>query len=86
VSDETDEVIEFFPTRGQAERMLARVLSDEPDWRGILRVERVELRRGTANQPAAARPQASLENGLGLAAEQPCLGRGGEAVLRRSLV
>jgi hypothetical protein len=42
-------VIEFFPTRWQAERMLAEALQDEPDWRGILRVEKVELRTGTAN-------------------------------------
>jgi hypothetical protein len=49
VSDEIDRVIEFFPTRWQAERMLARVLWDEPDWRGVLRVEKIEFRTGTAN-------------------------------------
>jgi hypothetical protein len=49
VSDEIDRVIEFFPTRWRAEEMLARVLWDEPDWQGILRVEKVELRTGTAN-------------------------------------
>jgi hypothetical protein len=40
VSDEIDRVIEFFPTRREAERMLEQVLHDEPDWREILRVER----------------------------------------------
>jgi hypothetical protein len=49
VSDEIDRVIEFFPTRWQAERMLAKVLWDEPDWHGILRVEKIEFRTGTAN-------------------------------------
>jgi hypothetical protein len=32
-----------------AERMLAQVLCDEPDWREILRVEKVEFRAGMAN-------------------------------------
>jgi hypothetical protein len=49
VSDEINQVIEFFPSRWQAERMLAKVLWDEPAWRGILRVEKVEFRTGTAN-------------------------------------
>jgi hypothetical protein len=49
VSDEIDEVIEFFPTRQQAERMLDHALQDESDWRGILRVEKVEFRTGRAN-------------------------------------
>jgi hypothetical protein len=29
--------------------MLAEALEDEPDWRGILRVEKIEFRTGTAN-------------------------------------
>jgi hypothetical protein len=44
---------------------------------------------GTSGSDAegdTALPQASLENGSWLAAEQPCLGRGGEAVLRRPLL
>jgi hypothetical protein len=49
VSDEINRVIEFFPTRWQAERMLAKVLWDEPAWQGLLRVEQIELRTGTAN-------------------------------------
>jgi hypothetical protein len=47
--DEIDEVIEFFPTRRQAEAMLAEAVWDELDWRGILHVERIELRTGTTN-------------------------------------
>jgi hypothetical protein len=49
VSDEIDEVIEFFPTRRQAETMLAEAVWDEFDWRGILHVERIELRTRTTN-------------------------------------
>jgi hypothetical protein len=49
VSDEINRVIEFFPTRWQAEKMLAKVLWDEPGWQGILRVEKIEFRTGTAN-------------------------------------
>jgi hypothetical protein len=49
VSDEIDEVIEFFPTRRQAEAMLAEAVWDEFDWRGILHVERIELRTRTTN-------------------------------------
>jgi hypothetical protein len=36
MSDKIDRVIEFFPTRRQAEKMLAEALRDEPDWRVIL--------------------------------------------------
>ncbi len=39
VSDEIRCVIEFFPTRWEAERRLAWVLCNEPDWRDILDVE-----------------------------------------------
>jgi hypothetical protein len=49
VSDEINQVIEFFPTRRQAEKMLDEALRDEPDWRGILRVEKIEFRTRTAN-------------------------------------
>jgi hypothetical protein len=49
VSDEINQVIEFFPARRQAKRMLAEALQDEPDWRRILRVEKIEFRTGTAN-------------------------------------
>jgi hypothetical protein len=40
VSHEINRVIEFFPTRWQAERMLAKVLWEEPGWQGVLRVEK----------------------------------------------
>jgi hypothetical protein len=46
---EIEHVIEFFATCWQAERLLARVLSDEPDSREILRVETVVFPTGTAN-------------------------------------
>jgi hypothetical protein len=49
VSDEIDEVIEFFPMRWQAEKMVVEALQDEPSWNGILRVEKIEFRTGTAN-------------------------------------
>jgi hypothetical protein len=49
VSDEIKQVIEFFLTRWEAERMLDRVLWDEPSWRGILRVERIDLQTGGLN-------------------------------------
>jgi hypothetical protein len=49
VSDEINRVIKFFPTRWQAERMLAKVLWDRPDWSGILHVEKIELRTGNGN-------------------------------------
>jgi hypothetical protein len=49
VSDEIQRVIEFFPTRWEAERRLARAVWNEPDWRDILHVEPIELRTGTTN-------------------------------------
>jgi hypothetical protein len=49
VSDEIDQVIRFFNTRWEAERMLHRVLWAEPSWLGILHVERVELKTGGLN-------------------------------------
>jgi hypothetical protein len=49
VSDEINQVIEFFPTRRQAETMLAEALEDEPDWRGILHGEKIAFRTGTTN-------------------------------------
>jgi hypothetical protein len=42
-------VIEFFPTRWQAEKMLVEAVRDEPEWRAVLRVEKIEFRTGTAN-------------------------------------
>jgi hypothetical protein len=49
VSYEIRRVIEFFPSRVEAEAMLARVLSDEPGWCDILRVEPIELVAGGHN-------------------------------------
>ena len=49
VSDEIGRVIKFFPTRWQAERMLAKVLWARPDWNGILHVEKIEFRTGNGN-------------------------------------
>lgn len=46
VSDEIEQVIEFFVDRGDAERMLARVRVDEPEWEETMRVEPVELATG----------------------------------------
>jgi hypothetical protein len=47
VSDEIEQVIEFFRT--PAEAMLETVLEDEPGWREILYVESVELVTGGEN-------------------------------------
>jgi hypothetical protein len=49
VSDEIEQVIEFFVDREDAETMLARVLVDEPEWEDTMRVEPVELARGGLN-------------------------------------
>jgi hypothetical protein len=43
VSSEIEQVIEFFRTRREAERMLAEVVRDEPDWVNAFRIERIEL-------------------------------------------
>jgi hypothetical protein len=46
VSDEIEQVIEFFRTPAEAEAMLETVLEDEPGWREILYVEPVEFVTG----------------------------------------
>ena len=38
-----DEVIETYRSREQAERALEAVLTDEPDWEGMMEVVRVPL-------------------------------------------
>jgi hypothetical protein len=43
VSAETDQVVEFLPTREQAEAMIRDVEGDEPELAKTLRVERVEF-------------------------------------------
>jgi hypothetical protein len=51
VSSEIEQVIEFFGSRHEAERTLAEVLLDEPEWVEAFRIERIEV--GTAsNGPA----------------------------------
>jgi hypothetical protein len=49
VSDEIHQVIEFFPSRVEAEAMLARVVGEEPDWRDTLHVEPIDLATGGPN-------------------------------------
>ena len=61
VSDEINRVIEFFPTRWQAERMLAKGLWDEPAWQKILRVQKIEFRTGRRTSlTKAGRPCGTL--------------------------
>jgi hypothetical protein len=43
VSAKSEQAIELFPTRDEAEEMLALVLEDEPEWQEPLRIERLEL-------------------------------------------
>lgn len=40
-----DELIQLYPSRAQAERALRTVLSDEPEWEGMLEVVPVTLER-----------------------------------------
>ena len=49
VSSEIEQMIEFFRTRREAERMLAEVVRDEPDWLKQFRIERIELSRESLN-------------------------------------
>ena len=49
VSDEIEQVIEFFRTPAEAEAMLTTVLEDEPGWREFLYVEPLELVTGGEN-------------------------------------
>jgi hypothetical protein len=49
VSDEIQQVIEFFRTPAEAEAMLGTVLEDEPHLRDLLYVDRVELVTGGLN-------------------------------------
>jgi len=70
VSDEINRVIEFFPTLWQAERMLAKVLWDEPGPAGAptRREDRVQDGDG---ELAAALPQAfGLRHGQARAAPE----------------
>jgi hypothetical protein len=48
VSSEIEQVIEFFRTRREAERMLAEV-RDEPNWQDLFYIERIDLGRESLN-------------------------------------
>jgi hypothetical protein len=49
VSDEIEQVIEFYSTATEAEAMLERVLKDEPEWRDVFYVEPIEFVTGGVN-------------------------------------
>jgi hypothetical protein len=49
VSDEIEQVIEFFKTPAEAEAMLEEVLKDEPDWCDSFYIEPIELVTGGLN-------------------------------------
>jgi hypothetical protein len=49
VSYEINRVIEWFPSREAAQRMLDTVVADEPDWRWIMNVEPIMLEAGCLN-------------------------------------
>lgn len=41
--------VELFARREDAERMLAELLHDEPEWRGLFRIEEIDLGAMSAN-------------------------------------
>jgi hypothetical protein len=49
VSDSTEEAVELFTSPEAAETIVRAWDRNEPDQVGILRVEQIELRTGTAN-------------------------------------
>jgi hypothetical protein len=49
VSDSTEEAIELFPTREEAEVIVRAWDRDEPEQSGALRVETIEFSYGNAN-------------------------------------
>jgi hypothetical protein len=49
VSDQIDQVIEFFRTPAEAEAMLETVLEEEPAWRDLLYIEPIEFVTGGLN-------------------------------------
>jgi hypothetical protein len=58
VSSEIEQVIEFFGSLHEAERMLEEVVGDEPDWRDGFRIVRIELGSESLNEirPNRQRP------------------------------
>jgi hypothetical protein len=49
VSGSTGDAVELLPTREEAEAIVQAWDRDEPEQAGILRVEKIEFRTGTAN-------------------------------------
>lgn len=49
VSHDIEQAIELFPTRLEAEEMLALVLEDEPEWRDIMSIEPLDLGEESPN-------------------------------------
>jgi hypothetical protein len=43
VSAQSEQAIKLFPTRDEAEEMLALVLEDEPGWQDVLRIEPLKV-------------------------------------------
>ena len=50
-----DEVIETYRSREQAERALQAVLTDEPDWEGMMEVVPVQLLRDAPHRAPTGR-------------------------------
>jgi hypothetical protein len=49
LSSEIEQVIEFYRSRREAERMLTDVVRDEPNWQELFYIERIELSRESLN-------------------------------------
>ena len=49
VSDQIEQVIEFYSSPAEAEAMLEEVLRDEPDWRDSFYIQPIELVTGGLN-------------------------------------
>ena len=49
VSESTEEAVELFTTREEAEAIVQAWDRDEPDQAGALRVEKIEFQTGTEN-------------------------------------
>jgi hypothetical protein len=49
VSDSTEEAVELFTSREEAEAIAQAWDRDEPEQAGVLRVEQIEIRAGTRN-------------------------------------
>lgn len=49
MSAKSEQAIDLCASRAEAEEMMRRILEDEPDWRDVLRIERLELGSESAN-------------------------------------